>query len=144
MQTYPYLEIRMMSRHHTDSPSCEPLSIRAVNCRSVCVDLIPQTTAYYDACVERGKIASQNKGSLFSTLCDSNANAFLDQVKTHGATPELMGKIGKDFTKDHMAQALSDRGSSKDDLLKAASGGSSNNCWIASTAVAATAAAAGA
>jgi hypothetical protein len=77
----------------------------------------------------------------------ANASAFLDQIKTSGPTPELMGKIGKDFSKDHMAQALSDRGTSKDDLLKAASGGSSSADWNAAstTAVAVpTAAAAGA
>jgi hypothetical protein len=74
----------------------------------------------------------------------ANASAFLDQIKTSGATPELISKIGKDFSKDHMAQALSDRGSSKDDLLKAASGGSSTTDWIGATAAASAAAAAGA
>ena len=59
----------------------------------------------------------------------ANANAFLDQLKSGSATPELMAKIGTDFTKEHVSQALKERGTSKDELLKAASGGSSASGW---------------
>jgi hypothetical protein len=73
----------------------------------------------------------------------ANAHAFLDQLKTGSATPELMAKIGTDFTKEHMSQALQERGTSKDDLLKVAAGGSATTDWIgATTAVASVAAAA--
>ena len=74
----------------------------------------------------------------------ANANAFLDQLKTGSVTPELMAKIGTDFTKEHVAQALKDRGTSKDELLKAAAGGSATTDWCTQTAQATVAAAAGA
>jgi hypothetical protein len=74
----------------------------------------------------------------------ANAHAFLDQLKTGSATPELMAKIGTDFTKEHVAQALQERGTSKDDLLKVAAGGSSTTDWLGATAACAGAAAAGA
>ena len=40
-----------------------------------------------------------------------------------------MAKIGTDFTKEHVSQALKERGTSKDELLKAASVGSSASGW---------------
>jgi len=59
-----------------------------------------------------------------------NAHAFLDELKKNGHTPELMSKIGTDFNADHMSEALKARGTSKDDLLKAAAGGSKTTDWI--------------
>ena len=56
-----------------------------------------------------------------------NAHAFLDELKEKGHSPELMSKIGTDFNADHMNQALKERGTSKDELLKAAAGGSSTD-----------------
>ena len=53
-----------------------------------------------------------------------NAHAFLDELKEKGHSPELMSKIGTDFNADHMSEALEARGTSKDELLKAAAGGS--------------------
>ena len=52
-----------------------------------------------------------------------NAHAFLDELKEKGHSPELMSKIGTDFKDEHICQALKERGTSKDELLKAAAGG---------------------
>ena len=73
-----------------------------------------------------------------------NANAFLDELKTKGHSPELMSKIGTDFQASHMTEALKSRGTSKDELLKAASGGSAASDWSGVAVGAAGAAAAGA
>ena len=56
-----------------------------------------------------------------------NAHAFLDELKEKGHSPELMSKIGTDFKDEHICQALKERGTSKDELLKAAAGGSSTD-----------------
>lgn len=74
----------------------------------------------------------------------ANASAFLDEIKTKGASPELLGKIGTDFTKEHVSQALAARGNSKDDLLAHAAGGSAASDWSGVAVGAAGAAAAGA
>ena len=60
-----------------------------------------------------------------------NAHAFLDELKDKGHSPELMSKIGTDFNSDHMGEALKARGTSKDELLKAAAGGAGEtiNGW---------------
>ena len=58
-----------------------------------------------------------------------NAHAFLDELKEKGHSPELMSKIGTDFNSDHIDEALEARGTSKDELLKAAAGGSSTTGW---------------
>jgi hypothetical protein len=89
---------------------------------------------------QRDRIKKPN----FPYMTVANANAFLDQLKKGSPTPELMAKIGTDFTKEHVSQALKERGTSKDELLKAASGGSKTTDWIGATAAAAGAAAAGA
>ena len=59
-----------------------------------------------------------------------NAHAFLDELKEKGHSPELMAKIGTDFTSDHIDEALESKGKTKDDLLKAAAGGSATTDWI--------------
>ena len=59
-----------------------------------------------------------------------NAHAFLDELKEKGHSPELMSKIGTDFKDEHICQALKERGTSKDELLKAAAGGSSTSDWV--------------
>ena len=59
-----------------------------------------------------------------------NAHAFLDELKEKGHSPELMSKIGTDFNSDHIDEALIARGTSKDELLKAAAGGSSTSTWV--------------
>ena len=54
-----------------------------------------------------------------------NAKAFLDELLDgKGHSHDLMSKIGTDFNSDHMTEALKARGTSKDELLKAAAGGS--------------------
>ena len=73
-----------------------------------------------------------------------NAHAFLDELKEKGHSPELMSKIGTDFNADHMNEALKARGTSKDELLKAAAGGSSTTEWLTVGASVAAAGAAGA
>ena len=53
-----------------------------------------------------------------------NAEAFLaEMLEGEGHSPDLMSKIGTDFKKEHMAEALKARGTSKEELLKKASGG---------------------
>jgi hypothetical protein len=74
----------------------------------------------------------------------ANASAFLDELKTNGPTPELLGKIGTDFTKEHVSEALKARGNSKDALLAQAAGGASSVDWRGCTAATVGAAAAGA
>ena len=74
----------------------------------------------------------------------ANASAFLDELKANGPTPELLGKIGTDFTKEHVGEALKARGNSKDQLLAHAAGGSSTTDWVVAGAAVAGAAAAGA
>jgi len=74
----------------------------------------------------------------------ANASAFLDELKTNGATPELLGKIGTDFTKEHVGEALKARGNSKDQLLAHAAGGSAPTEWAPISAPVSGAAAAGA
>ena len=59
-----------------------------------------------------------------------NAHAFLDELKEKGHSPELMSKIGTDFNDEHISQALKERGTSKDELLKAAAGGSATSDWV--------------
>ena len=59
-----------------------------------------------------------------------NAHAFLDELKEKGHSPELMYKIGTDFNDEHICQALKERGTSKDELLKAAAGGSATSDWV--------------
>ena len=73
-----------------------------------------------------------------------NANAFLDELKKDGHSPELLAKVGTDFDSSHMSEALKARGTSKDDLLKIAAGGSSTTDWIGAGAAVVGAAAAGA
>jgi hypothetical protein len=89
---------------------------------------------------QRDRIKKPN----FPYMTVANANAFLDQLKKGSPTPELMAKIGTDFTKEHVSQALKERGTSKDDLLKHASGGSATTDWIGAGAACAGAAASGA
>ena len=62
-----------------------------------------------------------------------NAHAFLDELKEKGHSPELMSKIGTDFTPEHINQAFKERGTSKDELLKSAAGGSSTYGWSIDT-----------
>jgi hypothetical protein len=64
----------------------------------------------------------------------ANAHAFLDEMKKNGPTPELMSKIGSDFSKDHMKEALDSRGIS----LTSASGGNTVE-WVGASAGAAAA-----
>ena len=53
-----------------------------------------------------------------------NAKAFLDELLDgKGHSHDLMSKIGTDFNSDHMTEALKARGTSKEELLKAATGG---------------------
>ena len=59
-----------------------------------------------------------------------NAHAFLDELKEKGHSPELMSKIGTDFKDEHICQALKERGTSKDQLLKAAAGGANTEMWV--------------
>tara|TARA_B100001093_G_scaffold477747_1_gene505329 strand:- start:600 stop:839 length:240 start_codon:yes stop_codon:yes gene_type:complete len=73
-----------------------------------------------------------------------NAHAFLDELKEKGHSPELMSKIGTDFNSDHIDEALKARGTSKDELLKAAAGGSSTATWVSTSALVVTCSAAAA
>tara|TARA_B100001093_G_scaffold396941_1_gene384158 strand:- start:233 stop:469 length:237 start_codon:yes stop_codon:yes gene_type:complete len=57
------------------------------------------------------------------------AHEFLKELKANGPSPDLMKRIGTDFQSEHMHEALKAKGTSKDELLKAASGGSSTNDW---------------
>ena len=57
------------------------------------------------------------------------AQEFLKDLKANGPSPELMKRIGTDFQSEHMHEALKSKGTSKDELLKAASGGSSASEW---------------
>ena len=59
-----------------------------------------------------------------------NAHAFLDELKEKGHSPELMSKIGTEFSADHIDEALKSKGKTKDDLLKVAAGGSATTDWI--------------
>ena len=72
------------------------------------------------------------------------AHQFLKDLKANGPSPELMKKIGSEFQSEHMHEALKANGTSKDDLLKGASGGSSTTDWIEAGGTVAGAAAAGA
>ena len=60
------------------------------------------------------------------------AQEFLKDLKANGPSPELMKKIGSEFQSEHMHEALKANGTSKDELLKGASGGSSAE-WGADT-----------
>ena len=55
-----------------------------------------------------------------------------------------MKRIGTDFQSEHMHEALKSKGTSKDELLKAASGGSSAEGWEIAEPVTIVAASAGA
>tara|TARA_B100000989_G_scaffold270215_1_gene226173 strand:+ start:116 stop:292 length:177 start_codon:yes stop_codon:yes gene_type:complete len=48
-----------------------------------------------------------------------NAHTFLDELKKKGPDLELMSNIGTEFFGNHIDQALKERGTSKDELLKA-------------------------
>ena len=71
-----------------------------------------------------------------------NAHAFLDELKEKGHSPELMSKIGTDFKDEHICQALKERGTSKDELLKSAAGGCMTEKWVVETTCSAAGAAA--
>ena len=73
-----------------------------------------------------------------------NANAFLADVKANGPSAAAMQKIGKDFTPEHMREALKTKGVNHDDLLKSSSGGSKASDWTSAGGAAAGGAAAGA
>ena len=65
-------------------------------------------------------------------MSKENAEAFLAELlEGDGHSPDLMSKIGTDFKKEHIAEALKARGTSKEELLKKASGG-----WHATTILA--------
>ena len=65
-------------------------------------------------------------------MSKENAEAFLAELlEGEGHSPDLMSKIGTDFKKEHMAEALKARGTSKEELLKKAAGG-----WHATTTLA--------
>ena len=74
-------------------------------------------------------------------MSKENAEAFLSELlEGEGHSPDLMSKIGTDFKKEHMAEALKARGTSKEELLKKAAGG--QHTTTASVGVAGAAAAA--
>ena len=54
-----------------------------------------------------------------------NAKSFVKHLVEDGNEPthEHLSKIGTEFTKEHMAQALKEMGTSREDLLKQATGG---------------------
>ena len=57
-------------------------------------------------------------------MSKENAEAFLAELlEGDGHSPDLMSKIGTDFKKEHIAEALKARGTSKEELLKKAAGG---------------------
>ena len=61
-------------------------------------------------------------------MSKENAEAFLAELlEGDGHSPDLMSKIGTDFKKEHIAEALKARGTSKEELLKKASGGAIGN-----------------
>ena len=60
------------------------------------------------------------------------AHEFLNELKANGPSPELMKRIGTDFQSEHMHEALKAKGTSKDELLKGASGGSASE-WAIGT-----------
>ncbi len=65
-----------------------------------------------------------------------NAKEFLDEILDgEGASHELLSKIGTDFNSDHMNEALKARGTTKDDLLKAAAGGSKTDDAVADAVI---------
>ena len=72
------------------------------------------------------------------------AHQFLKDLKANGPSPELMKKIGSEFQSEHMHEALKANGTSKDDLLKGASGGSAPSGWEDTTGAVIAASAAGA
>ena len=72
------------------------------------------------------------------------AHEFLKELKANGPSPDLMKRIGTDFQSEHMHEALKSKDTSKDELLKAASGGSAEGWEIGLGAPVAGAAAAGA
>ena len=72
------------------------------------------------------------------------AHEFLKELKANGPSPDLMKRIGTDFQSEHMHEALKSKGTSKDELLKAASGGSSAEGWEIAEPVTIVAASAGA
>ena len=72
------------------------------------------------------------------------AHEFLKELKENGPSPDLVKRIGTDFQSEHMHEALKAKGTSKDELLKGASGGSSTAGWYIAEPVAVGAAAAGA
>ena len=72
------------------------------------------------------------------------AQEFLKDLKANGPSPELMKKIGSEFQSEHMHEALKANGTSKDELLKGASGGSSTTDWLGAVGTVGGAAAAGA
>ena len=63
------------------------------------------------------------------------AQEFLKDLKANGPSPELMKRIGTDFQSEHMHEALKANGTSKDELLKGASGGSSSAEWYAANGI---------
>ena len=58
-----------------------------------------------------------------------NAKSFVKHLIEDGNEPDHnhMSKIGTEFTKEHMEQALKEMGTSKEDLLKQAAGGMGRN-----------------
>ena len=83
-------------------------------------------------------------GGCLHSMSVDKAHEFLKELKANGPSPDLMKRIGTDFQSEHMHEALKAKGTSKDELLKAASGGAMSADWQLAEPVTIVAASAGA
>ena len=58
-----------------------------------------------------------------------NAHAYIESILKNGPSDDLHAQINVKFKSEHIHQALKERGTSKDELLKAAAGGSATVNW---------------
>lgn len=58
-----------------------------------------------------------------------NAHAYIESMIQNGPSDDLHAQINVKFKSEHIHQALKERGTSKDELLKKAAGGASTEGW---------------
>ena len=58
-----------------------------------------------------------------------NAYAYIESMIQNGPSDDLHAQINVKFKSEHIHQALKERGTSKDELLKKAAGGASTEGW---------------
>ena len=66
---------------------------------------------------------------LLIPMTVENTHAYIESMIQNGPSDDLHAQINVKFKSEHIHQALKERGTSKDELLKKAAGGASTDGW---------------